>query len=127
MTYRIGKTFRFEAAHHLPGLPDGHKCRRHHGHSYTAEFILTAATLTPPGFVDDFAGLAPVKNYIDSALDHQDLNQVLEQEPTSEALAEHLASWFTANMAPSLHGTLEAVRVSETQSSWAEYRPDGSR
>lgn len=33
--YRIGKRFMFEAAHHLPDLPEGHKCARLHGHSYT--------------------------------------------------------------------------------------------
>lgn len=35
--YRIGKLFRFEAAHHLSDLPEGHKCARLHGHSYTVE------------------------------------------------------------------------------------------
>ena len=26
------KDFRFEAAHYLPNVPEGHKCRRMHGH-----------------------------------------------------------------------------------------------
>jgi 6-pyruvoyltetrahydropterin/6-carboxytetrahydropterin synthase len=125
--YRIGKRFTFEAAHHLPSLPAGHKCRQFHGHSYTAEFILKSGTLAGPGFVTDFADLAPVKTYIDSALDHHDLNEVLDLEPTSEVLAEHLASWFADNLAASVPGTLEAVRISETPTSWAEYRPGGSR
>lgn len=125
--YRIGKRFTFDAAHHLPGLPPGHKCRRVHGHTYTAEFILTSGTLTPPGFVTDFSDLESVKKYIDSVLDHQDLNKVLDCEPTSEALAEHLASWFADNLAASVPGALEAVRISETPTSWAEYRPDGSQ
>ncbi|MEM1009583.1 MAG: 6-carboxytetrahydropterin synthase, partial [Myxococcota bacterium] len=29
----IYKEFTFEAAHHLPFVPEGHKCRRLHGHS----------------------------------------------------------------------------------------------
>ncbi|MGH8897377.1 MAG: 6-pyruvoyl trahydropterin synthase family protein [Egibacteraceae bacterium] len=33
--FRIGKSFTFDAAHHLPGLSEGHKCARLHGHTYT--------------------------------------------------------------------------------------------
>ena len=31
------KDFRFEAAHFLPHVPQGHKCRRMHGHSFRGE------------------------------------------------------------------------------------------
>ena len=55
MSHTIGKRFSFEAGHHLGGLPDGHKCARPHGHSYTVEVIVTAGELTGPGFVTDFA------------------------------------------------------------------------
>ena len=30
----IFKEFSIEAAHWLPNVPDGHKCRRMHGHSF---------------------------------------------------------------------------------------------
>jgi 6-pyruvoyltetrahydropterin/6-carboxytetrahydropterin synthase len=30
----LAKTYRFEAAHWLPHVPEGHKCGRPHGHSY---------------------------------------------------------------------------------------------
>ena len=30
----IFKEFTFEAAHDLPNTPEGHKCRRLHGHSF---------------------------------------------------------------------------------------------
>jgi 6-pyruvoyltetrahydropterin/6-carboxytetrahydropterin synthase len=119
--YRIGKQFSFDAAHHLPGLPADHKCSRVHGHRYTAEFILVSDELAPPGFVTDFGELAPVRDYIATALDHHDLNQVFGFEPTAEALARHLACWFTEQVAAGISGRLEAVRVWETPSSWAEY------
>lgn len=125
--YRIGKQFTFEAAHHLPGLPAGHKCARVHGHSYTAEFVLASERLIPPGFVADFADLALVRRYIAAALDHQDLNEVLDVEPTSEAIAEHLASWFTDHLADELPGRLALVRVWETATSYAEYIPGDQR
>lgn len=125
--YRIGKQFTFEAAHHLPGLPAEHKCARVHGHSYTAEFVLAAERLIPPGFVADFTDLAPVKQYIAKSLDHRDLNEVLGVDPTSEAIAEHLASWFVDHLAGELPGRLALVRVWETATSYAEYIPGDQR
>lgn len=119
--YRIGKTFSFDAAHQLGGLPEGHKCSRLHGHTYTVEIILSAIELHPPGFVTDFGDLAPVKNYLDNHLDHRVLNDVLPMEPTSENIARHLAEWFTQHVEAGLPGRLEAVRVAETPSSWAEF------
>ncbi|TQF05548.1 6-carboxytetrahydropterin synthase [Kitasatospora acidiphila] len=120
--HRIGKRFRFEAAHYLPGLPDGHQCARLHGHSYEVEFVLTADRLSGPGFVTDFGDLAPVKMMIDSALDHRVLNEALpELVPTSENLAAYLAGWFVEHVEPGLPGRLTAVRVSETASSWAQF------
>jgi 6-pyruvoyltetrahydropterin/6-carboxytetrahydropterin synthase len=124
--HRIGKRYTFDAAHHLPGLPAGHKCSRVHGHTYTAEFILASEALTPPGFVADFADLTPVRDYIGSALDHRDLNEVLDRPPTCEAIAEHLADWYRDHLTGTVPGRLEAVRVWETPTSWAEYTPDAA-
>lgn len=122
--YRIGKRFTFDAAHHLPSLPEGHKCARQHGHTYTVEVVVTADGLVPPGFVTDFGDLGPFADYIDADLDHRDLSTVLDFEPTSEALAAHLAGWFVTNLEPVIPGRLVAVRVWETPTSWAEYRAE---
>lgn len=89
--FRIGKSFTFESAHHISGLPDGHKCARPHGHSYTVTVMLERQELVEPGFVTDFGELTPFKRYIDECLDHRDLNEVLDIPPTSELLAHHLA------------------------------------
>jgi len=123
MSFRISKTFSFDAAHQLGGLPEGHKCGRLHGHSYTIDIILTAAELSGPGFVADFAALDPVKDYLAAELDHQFLNDVAPVEPTSENLARMLFEWCAANLALPATASVEAVRVSETPATWAEYRP----
>ncbi|WP_045875806.1 6-carboxytetrahydropterin synthase QueD [Pseudofrankia sp. DC12] len=121
--FSIGKRFTFDAAHVLHGLPAGHKCGRLHGHTYTVELHLQADGLVDPGFVTDFADLAPLGRYLDEQFDHRLLNDVLAVEPTSEALAAHLFGWCTQHLAPTLAcGQIVAVRVSETPSSWAEYR-----
>jgi 6-pyruvoyltetrahydropterin/6-carboxytetrahydropterin synthase len=123
MSHTIGKRFTFEAAHQLGGLPDGHKCGRQHGHSYTIEVVLNATKLSPPGFVADFADLHPVKKHLDEVYDHQVLNEVIDVEPTSENLARVLFDWCTANVPLPDTATIEAARVSETSATWAEYRP----
>ena len=89
ITTTIGKRFSFDAAHHLPGLPEGHKCARQHGHTYTVEVILAADALTGPGFVVDFGDLEPLRAYLDATFDHRDLNTVVDFPPTSEHLARH--------------------------------------
>jgi 6-pyruvoyltetrahydropterin/6-carboxytetrahydropterin synthase len=119
--YRISKKWTFDAAHHLDGLPDGHKCARVHGHTWTVEVVLAAATLTGPGFVTDFGDLAPLGRYLAETLDHRDLNEVLDVAPTSEHLARHVAQWFLEHVQPNVAGRLVAVRVSETPTSAAEY------
>ncbi|MBL7489741.1 6-carboxytetrahydropterin synthase [Frankia sp. AgB1.9] len=123
MTYTIGKGFSFEAGHRLGGLPDGHKCARPHGHSYTVQVIVAATELTGPGFVTDFASLDPLKRHLADAYDHRMLNDVIDAEPTSEHLARVLFDWCAANIALPSAAAIVAVRVSETSSTWAEYRP----
>jgi len=122
--YRIAKSFSFEASHQLAGLPDGHKCRRLHGHTYRIEVVLENSNLTDCGFVVDFADLAPVKAYLDTSLDHRHLNDVFDFAPTSENLAHHLYRWCRAELPCQVGGLVAAVRLSETGSTWAEFRPE---
>ncbi|MFB8241655.1 6-pyruvoyl tetrahydropterin synthase family protein [Kitasatospora purpeofusca] len=92
----------FAASHQLGGLPEGHQCGRLHGHSYLVSPL--------PG-----AGPLPVQvgEYVRERLDGRLLNDVLDFEPTSELLAQHLAAETGRD--------LMGLRVSETESSWAEY------
>lgn len=120
-SFVIGKTFSFEAGHRLPGLPPGHKCARQHGHGYQVEISLTAPSLEEPGFVTDFASLAPFKHFLDTELDHRNLHEILPFAPTSERLAQFLAGWFIENVQPTISGHLGAVLVRETGSSWARF------
>ena len=79
MTWRISKTFGFAAAHHLPALPEGHKCRRPHGHNYTVTLVLAATRLDDREMVLDYGELAPVRAWIGKTLDHRDLNSLLDR------------------------------------------------
>jgi 6-pyruvoyltetrahydropterin/6-carboxytetrahydropterin synthase len=44
--------------------------------------------------------------------------------PSSEMLARHLFDWCAAHLDLPAGVRVEAVRVSETARSWAEYRPE---
>lgn len=130
MSFRIGKSYSFDASHQLHGLPDGHKCGRLHGHTYTVTVEITGEYRTDwageglagPGFVVDFGELAPLKNHIDGVFDHRHLNDVVEFEPTSENLAKYFYGWCISGLGELPNRARVAkVRVSETPSSWAEY------
>ncbi len=114
------ESFTFEAAHYLEGLPDGHKCGRPHGHSYRVDLQLDQQT-SPRRRARIRALLA---EYLDRQLDHRDLNAVLEFQPTSELLAEHLYAW-TLSQANGREATaVQAVRVWESPRRWAEFTQD---
>jgi len=108
---RIGRTYRFEAAHRLPLVPEGHKCRNLHGHNYRVSIVVRGA-LDTRGFVKDFAEIDEVVNPLLALLDHRLLNNVNGLEnPT----AEIIANWFF-NRIPGC----ERVRVYENDECWAE-------
>lgn len=117
MTYTITKAYTFSAGHYLTCVPVTHKCRRPHGHTYTVEVELRAENLRNC-MVRDYGELAQLNDYLQSALDHQMLNDALPFEPTAERIAEHIyslcASWWPET---------SAVRVMESPTSCAEYRP----
>jgi 6-pyruvoyltetrahydropterin/6-carboxytetrahydropterin synthase len=128
VSFTIFKSFRFEAAHRLDGLPEGHQCGREHGHSYRVTLEIRSEGLVDPGFVQDFGDLKPFKRIIDEEFDHRNLNAVLGdpdggEQPTSENLARYLYNVAIGCLSLRLGAVLAAVKVSETETSCAEYRP----
>jgi len=113
--FRIGKVFTFAASHQLLHLPEGHKCRNLHGHTYTVEIALACPGLNPHGFVCDYGDLQPIGDWIKTDLDHHHLNDLMEM-PTCENLASEIFfRWHT------VYPNLERVRVSESPTTWGEY------
>jgi 6-pyruvoyltetrahydropterin/6-carboxytetrahydropterin synthase len=106
----ITKSFRFEAAHSLPYLPVGHKCRNLHGHSYEV-VVGVEGELDGRGFVIDYAEISEVVKPLIAQLDHKNLNEVLDTEKTT---AENLALWFASNLKSI---PLSRVEVRETTTS----------
>ena len=120
-TWDIWKEFTFEAAHLLPHVPDGHKCRRLHGHSFHVEVHVRGPLAEREGWVMDFGTLKAAWAPVHDALDHRYLNDVPGLEnPTSEVLAR----WLWQRLRPTLPG-LARVVVRETCTSGCAYAGDG--
>jgi 6-pyruvoyltetrahydropterin/6-carboxytetrahydropterin synthase len=112
------KLFRIEAAHHLPRVPEGHKCRRLHGHSFEIEIHIEGPVRTEEGWVQDFADISRAFTPLYEQLDHHYLNEVPGLEnPTSE----NLARWIWQRLQPALP-LLSQVIVRETCTSGCIYR-----
>ncbi len=111
------KDFRFEAAHYLPRVPDGHKCRRVHGHSFVGEVSVRGEVDPQQGWVMDFADLKTAVNPLVDRLDHRLLNEIEGLEnPTSELLA----LWIWRELAPQLP-LLHRITIQETCTSRCHY------
>lgn len=111
------KTIDFEAAHWLPTFPEGHKCRRLHGHSFKADIIIEGEVDPAKGYLIDFGQVKALTEPIVKRLDHYCLNDI---EGLENPTAEMLARWIYDRLKGELP-MLKAVRVRETCTSAAEY------
>ena len=114
----MSKTFCFEAAHSLPTFPDGHKCRRLHGHSFRFDVIIEGEVDPALGYLIDYGDITRAAEPIVKQLDHIYLNDIAGwSNPTSEVLAK----WLFEKLAAVLP-QLRAVVVHETCTASCEYR-----
>jgi len=117
----LRKTFQFEAAHLLPHLPESHKCRRLHGHSFRVEIAVEGELDPKLGWVMDYAELSAAFKPLWAKLDHYYLNEVPGLEnPTSE----RIAIWIWERLKPHLPWLTEVV-VAETCTARCIYRGQG--
>jgi len=118
MRVELIKAFTFEAAHLLPNVPVGHKCRRLHGHSYRIEIKVEGEIDPESGWLIDYADLKTAFEPLWKQLDHYYLNEIEGLEnPTSEMLAV----WIWTRLKPVLP-LLSEVEVHETCTSRCTYR-----
>ncbi len=114
----IYKEFTIEAAHLLPYVPEGHKCKRLHGHSFRIEIHVGGDIDPELGWVMDFAQLKNSFKPVFEQLDHHYLNDIEGLEnPTSE----NLARWIWLKLLPDL-SQLKKIVVKETCTSGCVYR-----
>ena len=120
MNVRLVKEYRFEAAHRLPNVPEGHKCQRLHGHSFKIELAIFGPADEGTGWFIDFGEIDALWAPVYDVLDHRYLNEVPGLEnPTSE----NLSRWLWQRLKPQLPA-LSQVTVYETCDARCEYAGD---
>ncbi|MCL4125216.1 UNVERIFIED_CONTAM: hypothetical protein GTU68_003569 [Idotea baltica] len=112
----------FEAAHHLPHVPEGHKCGRLHGHSFLVRLYVEGEvdqhTDQHTGWVIDFSEIKAAFKPTYDRLDHYYLNDIEGLEnPTSEVLAK----WIWNEVKPTLP-LLSKIEIKETCTAGCTYR-----
>ena len=89
--WELTKSFRFEAAHALPGTTFGDASEEIHGHSFRAEVALRGTPDPATGMVLDLGILEQRINEIQKLLDHKLLNKVEQLgAPTLENLSRFI-------------------------------------
>jgi 6-pyruvoyltetrahydropterin/6-carboxytetrahydropterin synthase len=118
MVCRLTKDFFFEAAHSLPNVPESHKCRRIHGHSYRVEISVEGEVDPALGWLYDHSLISVAMKPIVDHLDHRYLNEVPGLEnPT----IENLCAWIWKQIEAKCPGLCEIV-IYETPTVRCTYR-----
>ena len=113
----IFKKFTFDSAHALPNVPDGHKCKEVHGHTYHLKVVIEGDLDNHLGWVMDFAEVKSVINPIIKSIDHKYLNDIEGLEnPTCEIIAKWLWDKIKAGIP-----MLKRIELDETPTSGVVY------
>jgi len=119
------KVFDFCYSHSLPDYKG--KCRRLHGHNARMEVEVEHPVSKDkihqcyPGMIMDFSEIKAVVNEVVELIDHQHLNDILPdqfQPPT----CENLVRWMHNTLDERLHNAVVRIRITETPTSWVEYK-----
>ncbi|HMO32872.1 MAG TPA: 6-carboxytetrahydropterin synthase QueD [Lacibacter sp.] len=114
---QLFKKFTFDAAHFLPQVPEGHKCREIHGHTYLLTVFVEGDPDPLLGWVLDFADLKQAVEPVIKEVDHKFLNQLPGLEnPTCELIAV----WLWNRIKP-LVPQLSKIELYETPTSGVVY------
>lgn len=113
----IFKQFTFDSAHFLSKVPDTHKCKQIHGHTYRLVIYLDGPLHSDLGWVMDFGVVKQVVSPVIDILDHRLLNDIPGLEnPTCELVAK----WIWDQIKPGLP-LLSKIELHETPTSGVVY------
>lgn len=109
--YRLEKIIEISASHQL-NLDYESKCQALHGHNWIISVFCQTKELNNNGMVIDFS---IIKNLIIEKMDHKNLNEVFDFNPTAENIAKYICD--------NIHDCYK-VRVQESIGNIAEYEKD---
>jgi 6-pyruvoyltetrahydropterin/6-carboxytetrahydropterin synthase len=111
----------FAAAHALRNYYG--KCENLHGHNYRVQVGMEGADLDENGLLFDFTKLKKQLRETSAYLDHQNLNELAPFDTVNPS-AENIARFICEDIQKKLDsGRVAYVRVWETDTSYAIYRP----
>lgn len=90
MVYSISKKIEISAAHAL-SLSYESKCSNLHGHNWQIEIFLVSRELNADGMVADFSH---IKKTIKGKMDHANLNEIFDFNPTAENIGRWIVNLF---------------------------------
>lgn len=112
--YRVSKRMEISAMHRL-NLDYESPCTNNHGHNWIITVVVAGEKLNNNGMLIDFKH---IKTNIHDKLDHKDLNQVFNFNPT----AENIANWVRETVDYLLTcGKCVKVTVQESEGNIAEW------
>jgi 6-pyruvoyltetrahydropterin/6-carboxytetrahydropterin synthase len=114
----------FAAGHALRNYQG--KCESLHGHNYRIQVTLQGAQLDSIGLLVDFVQVKTLLETVVNRLDHQFLNDLTPFD-TLNPSAENIARYFYDELSCGINSdngvTLREIRVWETDTTSAAYRP----
>ena len=113
----IFKNFHFDSAHFLPNVPDEHKCKEIHGHTYRMTLYFEGELDEQFGWVIDFAEIKKVVNPVIKSIDHKLLNDI---EGLENPTCEVIAIWLWNKIKPKIP-LLIRIELFETLTSGVVY------
>jgi len=114
---QIFKQFTFDSAHFLPYVPDGHKCKEIHGHTYYMTVYIEGNLDKKLDWIMDFTEIKGVIKPIIESIDHKLLNNLSGLEnPTCEVLV----MWLWNKIKPKIP-LLTKIILNETPTSGTVY------
>lgn len=120
MKVELSRKYNFSAAHYLPNVPERHKCRRLHGHSYEIEIVIRGEIDSDAGWLMDYGAIDERVDPVLAEVDHRTLNEIRGLE---NATSEHLCGWLWQRLKEQLPG-LCRVSVAETCAAACHYYGD---
>lgn len=113
----IYKEFSFDSAHFLPHVPDGHKCKNMHGHTYRFRVFLQGKPDAQLGWIMDFKDLKNCVGPVIEQLDHKLINDI---EGLENPTAENITIWIWQKIKPLLP-QLSKIELYETPTTGVIY------
>jgi 6-pyruvoyl tetrahydropterin synthase/QueD family protein len=110
----LHREYKYEAAHWLPHVPNDHKCRRMHGHSYRLTVTVRGEIHPTTGMLIDYEDIDAIVDPVIELLDHHTINDVI-----SNSTAENQAVWLWEQLEKL---PLSAITVHETARASCTYR-----